>query len=123
MLDLNTGAQKTLVRGGSHAQYVPTGHLLYTAGGTLRAVRFDIDRLETRGTPVPVVPRVATTPQGAGNFALDADGTLVYADAPMAQEPARTLGVGVIARAGSSRWARRRAGTTTSASPLTAGRW
>ena len=50
------GRARILVRGGSHAHYVPSGHLVYAAAGTLRAVPFDLARLETRGTPVPVVP-------------------------------------------------------------------
>ena len=29
VLDLQTGTSKVLVRGGSHAHYVPTGHLVY----------------------------------------------------------------------------------------------
>ena len=33
-----------LVPGGSHAHYVSSGHLVYVAGGTLRAVPFDLDR-------------------------------------------------------------------------------
>ena len=63
VLDLQTGTRKVLVRGGSHAHYVPSGHLVYAAAGTLRAVPFDLARLETRGTPVPVVPDVVTTSQ------------------------------------------------------------
>jgi serine/threonine-protein kinase len=82
VLDLATGTAKVLVRGGSHAHYVPSGHLIYTAGSTLRAVPFDLARLETRGTPVTVLPRLATSPQGAGNFVVAADGTLAYVDAP-----------------------------------------
>ena len=45
VLDLRTGAQKIVVRGGSHAHYVESGHLVYAAAGTLRAVRFDLKRL------------------------------------------------------------------------------
>ena len=78
VLDLRTGAQKTVVRGGSHAHYVESGHLVYAAAGTLRAVRFDLKRLETAGTPVPVVPQVATTLQGAADFDVARNGTLVY---------------------------------------------
>ena len=66
VLDLQTGTRKVLVRGGSHAHYVPSGHLVYAAAGTLRAVAFDLARLETRGTPVPVVPDVVTTAAGGG---------------------------------------------------------
>ena len=80
--DLRTGTQQILVRGGSHAHYVASGHLVYTAAGTLRAIPFDLDRLETRGTAVPVVPRLVTTGFGAGDFAVATDGTLVYVDAP-----------------------------------------
>ncbi len=80
VLDLDTGTYKVLVRGGSHAHYFPSGHLVYTAGGTLRAVAFDVKRLETHGSPVPVLPRLVTTPQGGGEFSIAADGTLVYAD-------------------------------------------
>ena len=80
------------MRGGSHAHYVTSGHLVYTAEGTLRAVPFDLTRLETRGTPVTVLPRLVTTPRGSGDFAVAADGTLAYVDAPGATAAAeRTL--------------------------------
>jgi serine/threonine-protein kinase len=80
--DLRTGQHKVLMRGGTHAHYVASGHLVYVAGGTLRAIPFDLNRLETHGTAVPVLPRLATTDNGAGDFAVGTDGTLVYADAP-----------------------------------------
>ena len=92
VLDLATGRYTVLVPGGSHAHYVQSGHLVYTAGGTLRAVSFDLARLATRGTPVPVPQRVVTTQQGAGNFDIAADGTLAYVEAPsVTSPPARTL--------------------------------
>src|SRR5580765_628001 len=90
VLDLQTGTSRILVRGGSHGYYVasglgsPTraeregGHLVYAAAGTLRAVPFDLARLETRGTPVPVVPAVVTTIRGAVDAVVAGDGTLVY---------------------------------------------
>jgi len=80
--DLRTGTHKMLLRGGSHGRYVASGHLIYVAAGTLRAIPFDPTRLETHGTAVPVLPRLATTSFGAGDFAVAADGTLVYVDAP-----------------------------------------
>src|SRR6185503_2608308 len=48
--------------------------------GTLFAVRFDLDRLETVGQPVPVLDGVATssTVTGGAQLALGPDGTLVY---------------------------------------------
>jgi len=77
-LDLQTGQRKVLVRGGTCAQYVNTGHLVYAAAGSLRAVRFDPVRLEVLSDPVPVVDAVSTKPTGAAEFAISTDGTLVY---------------------------------------------
>src|SRR4029077_5018951 len=49
VLDAKTGRRKTLVRGGSQAEYVDAspgtaqaGYLIYAFAGTLRAVRFDL---------------------------------------------------------------------------------
>jgi eukaryotic-like serine/threonine-protein kinase len=83
VLDLQTGTRTVLVRDGSHAHYVQAGggeggYLVYAAAGTLRAVPFDLARLETRGTPVPVVPAVVTTPAGAVDAVVASDGTLAY---------------------------------------------
>ena len=64
LLDLQTGTSKVLIRGGSHAHYVPTGHLIYGVAGTLRAVAFDLRRLEVVGTPAPVLEGVVTTTSG-----------------------------------------------------------
>jgi serine/threonine-protein kinase len=80
--DLRTGTQKVLVRGGSHGHYVTSGHLVYVAAGTLHAIRFDPNRLETQGTAVPVLPQLAVTGDGAVDFAVAADGTLIYVNAP-----------------------------------------
>ena len=55
VLDLTTGRRKTLIRGGSQAEYVEPGYLVYAVAGTLRAVRFDPVKLEVLGDPVPVV--------------------------------------------------------------------
>jgi eukaryotic-like serine/threonine-protein kinase len=78
VLDLTTGTSKVLIRGGSHAHYVPTGHLVYGIAGTLRAVAFDPKRLELIGTAAPVLDGVLTTPAGAADIAVAANGSLVY---------------------------------------------
>jgi serine/threonine-protein kinase len=102
VLDLQTGTRKILVRGGSHAHYVPSGpgspkrgereggHLVYAAAGALRAVPFDLARLETRGTPVAVVPDVVTTINGGVDAVVAGDGTLAYVPGSVAAAP-RTL--------------------------------
>jgi Tol biopolymer transport system component len=78
VLDLQTGMSKVLIRGGSHAHYVPTGHLVYGVTGTLRAVPFDLGRLDVAGTPAPVLDGVVTTGNGAADVAVAANGSLVY---------------------------------------------
>jgi len=79
--DLQTHTQTVVLRGGRDARYVASGHLVYAAGGTLRAVAFDLRRRTTRGTPIPVIPEVVTT-GGATGGGVDAvvaeDGTLAY---------------------------------------------
>ena len=78
VLDLRTGRSKVLINGGSHAHYVSTGHLVYGVTGTLRAVAFDLGRLEVVGTAAPVLEGVVTTVSGAAEVAIAANGSLVY---------------------------------------------
>jgi serine/threonine-protein kinase len=78
VLDLQTGTSKVLIRGGSHAHYVSTGHLVYGVTGTLHAAAFDLERLEVLGTPAPVLEGVLTIGSGAADVAVAANGSLVY---------------------------------------------
>jgi Tol biopolymer transport system component len=81
ILDRQSGARSVLVRGGSHGHYVKSGHLVYLADNTLRAVAFDPRTHQTRGTPVPVVPEVVSTTSvlAGGVDAVSAtNGTLAY---------------------------------------------
>jgi len=78
ILDLRNGRSRVLLHGGFHAQYVPSGHLVYAAAGTLRAIGFDLAHLTVVGTPVPVVPQVQTTSFGAVEARMASDGALVY---------------------------------------------
>ena len=79
LLDLETNEQRVLIPGGSSPHYATTGHIVYGVGNTLRAVRFDLDRLEvTDPNPVPVLDGVVTKPSGAVDFDLARDGSLVY---------------------------------------------
>ena len=92
VLDLNTGQRKTLFRGGGDAQYVDTGHLIYAAAGTLRAVRFDPVGFEVLSDPVTIIETLMTKPSGAANYALSRAGTLVYMPGgPGDQAPMRSL--------------------------------
>ncbi len=72
--------RKTLVRETNFARYLPSGHLVYTHQGTLFAIPFDLNHLETRGTAVPVLDDLAYELLiNAGNdLDFSANGTLVY---------------------------------------------
>ena len=78
VLDLASREQKILIPGGSNPLYALTGHIIYGVDGTLRAVPFDLDRLEVTGEPVPVLEGVMTDASGAIEFSLSANGSLVY---------------------------------------------
>ena len=73
------GTPKVVVHGGYYGRYVPSGHIIYLQQGTLFAVRFDLDRLETVGQAVPVLQGVTASPASAGaQVAFSSNGTLVY---------------------------------------------
>ena len=91
VLDLRTGTSKVLIRGGSHAHYVATGHLVYNVAGTLHAVAFDLGRLEVVGTPAPVLEGVMTTLSGDADVAVAANGSLVYVPGVAAGVAARSV--------------------------------
>ena len=59
VLSLPDHRRKTLVRGATFERFLPSGHLVYVSKGTLFSVPFELNRLEVRGTPVPVLEEVA----------------------------------------------------------------
>jgi serine/threonine protein kinase len=91
VLDIQTGKHTVLFRGGSHAHYVTSGHLVYATAGTLRAVPFDLTRLETYGTSVPIERNVVTTANGAVDAVVAGDGTLAYVAGGTVSLPTGTL--------------------------------
>jgi serine/threonine-protein kinase len=78
LYSLKTGKQRVLIQGGTDAQYVPTGHLLYARQGELVATEFDLNRQEVSGAPVPVLEGVRTEAYGSGQYSFSHDGTLAY---------------------------------------------
>ena len=79
VLSISSGERKVLLTGGVYGFYVPTGHLLFAVGETIRAVPFDLDRLEVNGVAVPVVDDVAMNlTDGAAAFDVSENGTLAY---------------------------------------------
>jgi serine/threonine-protein kinase len=77
-LNVDTKETKRLGLVGSSPRFSPSGHLVFAAGSTLRAVRFDPARLEALSEAVPVVEGVASKAAGGSSFAIATDGTLVY---------------------------------------------
>jgi serine/threonine protein kinase/Tol biopolymer transport system component len=79
VISLADHRRKTLVRGGTFGRYLPSGHLVYVNRGTLFAVPFDLERLELRGAPVPVLEEVGSTAvDGSAQLAFSQTGTVVY---------------------------------------------
>jgi serine/threonine-protein kinase len=90
-LRLSTGERKTVLEGASMARWLPTGHLVFARSGFLYAVPFDIDRLETTGSAVPIVEGVAgAANSGAAYATISNDGLLAYVPG-RPENPRRTL--------------------------------
>jgi eukaryotic-like serine/threonine-protein kinase len=71
--------RKTVVRGVANPYYLPSGHLIYTNKATLFAIAFDGNKLETRGTAVPILDNVAYIPlTGSADLGFAQSGALVY---------------------------------------------
>jgi serine/threonine-protein kinase len=82
-VDTKSGRRQTLVEGGTHPRYSPSGHLVYARGGNLLAVRFDPTRLAISGQPFMVLEGVLmSVNSGAANFDISASGDLVYIPGP-----------------------------------------
>ncbi len=70
---------RILVEGGTNPHYVPSGHLVYASvPSSLMAVPFDLGQLRVTGAAVPVQEGVIAKGNGAVDFAVAGDGTLVY---------------------------------------------
>jgi len=96
VLTLADRHRKILARGGQSPRYLPTssgvGHLVYVNKATLFAIPFDLDKLETRGTAVPVLDDVAyQSGTGTGQFDVSRSGTVVYRRASVGTSAIATL--------------------------------
>lgn len=86
---MKTRERKPLLEAAFYGRYAPTGHLVYAKGTTLFAAPFHSGRGEITGAAVAVVENARTTPNdGAANFSIGNDGTLVYVPAPDRSERA-----------------------------------
>ncbi len=78
VVSMDSGERKTIVPGGKTGRYLPSGHLIYLKDRTLFAVPFDAERLETRGSAIPLFEGVGSDPRGQASLAFSSNGTLVY---------------------------------------------
>jgi len=91
IFSIKTKKYKRLLDTGAYARYSPTGHLVFGDKGKIRAIRFDLSKLEVNGLPETIVEGVRTELQGAAQFALSGDGSIFYV-------------AGIDARLGSLTW-------------------
>ena len=75
---LDTGERRVIVRGGTFARYIPTGHLVYVRAATLMALRFDLPTAQVGGDPIPLAEGVLLTAEGGAQFDTSNDGSLVH---------------------------------------------
>jgi len=79
MMSLVDRMRKTLQRGGTYGRYLPSGHLVYISKGTLFAMPFDLARMQSTGTSIPVLPDVAyNAAYGSAQIDFSRTGALVY---------------------------------------------
>ena len=72
------GEQRPLLSG-TQPRYAASGHLIYAQGTTLMAAPFDLQRLEIKGTAVPVVEGVEQSAAfGTSQYSISDNGSLVY---------------------------------------------
>jgi eukaryotic-like serine/threonine-protein kinase len=79
VLNTRTRQRKTLMEGGTHPRYSPSGHLVYARGGNLLAVRFEAEGLKVTGQPFTVLEGVLmSVNSGVANYDISATGDLIY---------------------------------------------
>jgi serine/threonine-protein kinase len=79
VLTISSGERQVVLTGGVYGFYVPTGHLIFAVGETIRAVPFELDTLQVTGAPRSVVDDVAMNlTDGAAAFDVSETGTLAY---------------------------------------------
>jgi serine/threonine-protein kinase len=79
VLELSTGHWRTVLLGGAHARYSPTGHLLYGQAGALWAAPFDVENLRLGKPRRPVLESINQSMfNGCVPFCFSDDGMLYY---------------------------------------------
>jgi serine/threonine-protein kinase len=78
-ISLEDGHSRTLVEGAHFGRYLSSGHLAYLRHGTLFVRAFDAARQGLTGPEIPLLQGVEySSLNGAGQFDIAANGTLIY---------------------------------------------
>ena len=93
---VRSGERHVVIRGGSTARFVRTGHILYFSDGGLFGVPFDERRLETAGERIPLIDDVTSSRRDSPAFDVSENGSLIYIAGA-----SRTGGLAMIERHGS----------------------
>jgi serine/threonine-protein kinase len=75
---LETGRKWDLIEPGSHAQYVNTGHIIYTWKGDLMGVPFNLERMKITGQPFLISSGVQSIQSGTAHYSLSNEGSLAF---------------------------------------------
>lgn len=78
LCSLQTGMRRVLMKGGTCARYVPTGHIVYVDNKTLYAVPFDLEQLKVIRSAVPVAQDIMTPGSGSAQCAISNDGSFAF---------------------------------------------
>lgn len=78
LLNIETKESTIIIENGSHAQYVPTGHIIYSVKGTLIANTFDIKTMKVGLESVPVINNIYENNDRIINLSFSNNGILMY---------------------------------------------
>jgi serine/threonine-protein kinase len=76
-ISLSDGKRKMVQRRGTNPNYLPSGHLVYVNYSTLFAIPFDLGKLETNGTAIPILDDLKVN-SVVRDLSFASTGTLVY---------------------------------------------
>jgi dipeptidyl aminopeptidase/acylaminoacyl peptidase len=94
VVEVETGRRTVLHRGGSQGRYVATGHVVFYHQGTLFALPFNAETLQTQGSQFPVLEGVSGRPgHGGADFDVSDEGLLAYVSGGQGTNPFRIVSV------------------------------
>jgi len=77
--NVDTGESRLVLANGANPRWMDSGHLLFSRGTSILAIRFDPETLEVQGGPVAVADGLRTTAAWShGEFGLTREGRLIY---------------------------------------------